>query len=78
LSNALILFLDCTPKEQLSSIYQTLTLIQDGLEKPYTLALGKIPVLPLSNTVSILTFRIHSSPNATLSKQIEEEQAVFS
>jgi hypothetical protein len=77
LSTALAQLIDCTSIEQLTSIHQTLALIEDGLEKPYTLALGMMPVLPLSDTMSILTFRIHSSPNALLSKQIEEEQAVL-
>jgi hypothetical protein len=74
---ALALLIGCTPTEQLASIHQTLTLIENGLEKPYTLVLGMMPILPLSDTINIFTFRIHSSPNATLSKQIAEEQAVF-
>lgn len=74
---ALTQLISCTPIEQIASIHKILTLIEDGLEKPYTLALGMMPVLPLSDMMSILTFSIHSLPNALLSKQIEEEQAVL-
>jgi hypothetical protein len=77
LFSAIALFIDCTPAEQFASIYRILELIMKGLEKPYTLTLGIMPVLPLSDTMSVLTFRIKGIPNALLIKEIEKEEAIL-
>jgi hypothetical protein len=77
LFSAITQLIDYTPAEQFASIYQILELITEGLEKPYALTLGMMPVLPLSDTMSVLTFRIKGIPNALLYKKIQEEEAIL-
>lgn len=66
-----------TPQTQLELIDTALTTITEGIEKPYHLELGNMPVVAIDEKTTIIKFKITGQPSKKLQMQIQADELVL-